>query len=203
MRCQAITSASSSATTVASRSGKIKLGADAAGFFAAQQDVAFQHQFADVLEADGHFVNAAAEARGDLVEQLGGGKCLGHVAGQFARAGQMPEQDGEDLVRRDERAVAIHGADAVAVAVGGKAGVVAARAHRVAQRFDVRLDRLGIDAAEQRIARAANFVAGDAVAGASVRRSSPRAAPCMGSTTKRNFAARIFSQSTSFSTVSR
>ncbi len=39
--------------------GQIKLGADAAGLFAAQQDVALEHQLADVLESDGHFMHAA------------------------------------------------------------------------------------------------------------------------------------------------
>ena len=77
--------------------------------------------------------------------------------------GQVPQQNRKNLVRRDERAVAVHRADAVAVAIRAQPGVILAGEHRAAQRLDVRLDGLGIDAAKQRIARAANFIAGDAV----------------------------------------
>ena len=58
----------------------------------------------------------------------------------------------------------VDGADAVGVAVEREARVVAAFEHGAAQGFHVRLDRLGINAAEQRIARAANFRGLDAVA---------------------------------------
>src|SRR5580704_14139300 len=76
----------------------------------------------------------------------------------------MPEQNREYLVWRDESAVAVHGADAVGVSVKSKPGVEMAFAQSLAQRFDVRLDGFGIHAAEQRIARAANFLAFDSVA---------------------------------------
>jgi len=99
----------------------------------------------------------------------------------------------------DEGAVAIDGANAVAVAVGGKACVIFSGAHRFPQSFDVRLDRFGMHAAETRVARAPNFVASHAVAVEKVRVISPAADPCMGSTTKRNFASRRRCQSISFS----
>ena len=117
-------------------------------------------------------MNAAAIVRGDLIEQLGGGESLGQIAGDLAGSGEMPKKDGEDLVRRDERAVGIHGADAVAIAIGGKAGVVASGENGFAQCRDVRLDGLRIDAAEERIASAAYLVAGEALA-AHQRRQQP------------------------------
>ena len=144
--------------------GKIEAGADAAAFFAADQDVLLEHELADVFEADGDFVELAAEFGGELVDELGDGESFGDVAGEIAGSGEVPDEQGENLVRIDERAVAIDGADAVAVAVGAEAGVVFSGAHGLAQRVDVRLDGFGMDAAEARIARAANFVAGDAVA---------------------------------------
>src|ERR1700691_2441780 len=76
----------------------------------------------------------------------------------------MPEQNREYLVWRDERAVAVHGADAVGISVKSKSRVKTAFAQSLTQRFDVRLDGLGIHASEQRIARAPNFLAFDSVA---------------------------------------
>ena len=145
----------------------------------------------------------APEFRGNLVDHLGGRKCFRHVAGQIARSGQVPEQNRENLVRSDERAVAVDRADAVGVAIEREARVVAAVDHRAAQRLDVRLDRLRIHAAEKRIARAANFVAsrfrggGKArAAGRAPRRASDRSRNGISTTRSR-------SQSTSASSVSR
>ena len=42
--------------------GKMEAGAEAAAFFAADEDVLFEHQLADVFEADGDFVELAAES---------------------------------------------------------------------------------------------------------------------------------------------
>ena len=53
--------------------------------------------------------------------------------------------------------VAVHRADAVAVAIGGESGIVAAFARGALQRLDVRLDWLGMDAAEKRVARCREF----------------------------------------------
>src|SRR5579864_1105090 len=75
----------------------------------------------------------------------------------------MPEQQAENVVRRDEFSAAIYGADAVAIAISGEPGVVSAIAYRLLQRAKLRFDRLGIHSAKKWIASAANFVAGDAV----------------------------------------
>ncbi len=126
-------------------------------------DVSFEHPVANVFEADRRLPHFAPEFRGNLVDHLRGRKRLRHVAGQIARSGQMPEQNRKNLVRRDERAVAVDRADAVRVAIEREACVIAAIDHRPTQRLNVRLDRLGIHAAEKRIARAANFGRLDAV----------------------------------------
>ena len=100
-------------------------------------------------------------------------------------------------------AVAIDRADAIGVAVEREARVILAVDYGAPQSFHVRLDRLRIDAAEKRVARPADFIARNSVARETIRGASPRPAPCIGSTTKRKFAARILSQSTSLSSVSR
>src|SRR5271169_5788185 len=63
----------------------------------------------------------------------------------------------------DEGAVAIHGADAVGVSIKREACVEFALHHGALQCCDVRLDRLRIHAAEERIAHAANFFTGNLV----------------------------------------
>ncbi len=75
----------------------------------------------------------------------------------------MPDEQCKNLMGVDERAVAVDGADAVAVAIGAQAGVVFSGKHGLPQRFDMRLDRLRMHAAETRIARAANFITSDAI----------------------------------------
>src|SRR5713101_6699479 len=86
---------------------QIEAGADAAALFAADQDVLFEHQLANVFETDGDFVKLAAEFRGELVNQLGYGKSFGNIAGEFSRARQVPNKQGENLVGGDERAIAV------------------------------------------------------------------------------------------------
>src|SRR5579885_655530 len=56
----------------------------------------------------------------------------------------------------------MHCSDAVAVTIRSETGIIAA-ANGFTERGDVRFDRLGIRAAEERITRAANLMAGYAV----------------------------------------
>ena len=104
--------------------GEIEARADAAAFFAADQDVLLEHKLANIFKTDGDFVEFAAEFGGEFVDEFGDAERFGDVAGQIARTGKVPDEKREDLVRVDERAVAIDGADAVAIAVGAEAGVV-------------------------------------------------------------------------------
>src|SRR5450755_2179857 len=144
--------------------GEVEAGAEAAAFFAADEDVLFEHELADVFEADGDFVELAAEAVGNFVDELGYRKSLGDIAGEIAGAGEMPGEQGKKLVRIEEGAVAVDGADAVAVAVGAETGVEFSGEDGFAERLDVRLDGLGMCAAETGVAGGANFVAGNVVA---------------------------------------
>src|SRR5207253_7649864 len=123
-----------------------------------------EHELANVFEADGHFVKFASEFCGQLVDELRDGKSFCDIAGQAAGSCEVPHEQRKNLVRIDERAVAVDGTDAVAIPVSAESGVVFSRANGLAQRFDVRLDWLRMHAAETRIARAANFIAGDSVA---------------------------------------
>src|SRR5216684_3439064 len=144
--------------------GEVEAGANPAAFFAANQNVLFEHQLADVFEADGRFMKLAAELGGKFVDKFGDGECLGNVSWKVARSRQMPDEQCKNLVRIDKRAVAVDGADAVAISIGAQAGVELSREHRLAQCFDVWLDRFRVYAAETRVAHAANFVASDAIA---------------------------------------
>ena len=101
---------------------------------------------------------------GEFVDEFCDGESFGDFAFEIAGADEMPDEQSENLMGIDEGAVAIDGADAVAVAVGAEADVVFAGEDGFAERVDVRLDGFGMRAAEKRIARAADFVAGDAVA---------------------------------------
>ena len=67
----------------------------------------------------------------------------------------------ENLVRIDELARAVNGADAVGIAVRGKAGVEIAFHHRAAQALHVRFDGLRIQAGEKRIVLRVNFAEGN------------------------------------------
>src|SRR5450432_2679441 len=145
--------------------GEVEAGAEAAAFFAADEDVLFEHKLANVFEADGDFVELAAEAMGDLVDELGNRKSFGDIAGEIAGAGEMPGEQGKKLVRIEEGAVAVDGADAVPVTVGAETGVEFSGEDSFAEGLNVRLDGFGVRAAETRIARAANFFAGNFVAG--------------------------------------
>jgi len=75
----------------------------------------------------------------------------------------MPDEQRKKLMRVDERPVAVDRSNAVAIAIGAQAGVEVSGKYRLPQRFDMRLDRLRMNAAKTRIARAANFITSDAI----------------------------------------
>src|SRR6266481_9260713 len=144
--------------------GDVQTGADAAAFFAANQNVLFEHQLANVLESNRRLMELSPELCGELVNQLGNGECLCDVSRQFASSREMPDEQRKNLMGVDERAVAVNGADAVAISIGAQASVVFSGKHGLPQRFDVRLNRFGMDAAEARITRPANFIANNSIA---------------------------------------
>ncbi len=86
----------------------------------------------------------------------------------------MPDEQRKNLVRIDECAVAVDRSNTVAVSIGTEAGVVFSGARGLTERFNVRLDRFRVHAAETRVARATNFVAGDAIAPEELRQQTCR-----------------------------
>ena len=93
----------------------------------------------------------AAVLRADAVEHLGGVEGARHGAGPALALQHPAQQDGVDLVRIDEVAVLVGRANAVRIAVRAEAGLAAVGHHRLAQRANVRLNRLRIDARKQRV----------------------------------------------------
>src|SRR5262249_29691409 len=137
--------------------------ADPAAFFAADQHVLLQHQFADVFEADRNFMKLPPKLRRQLVDQFRYRKCLCNIARQLSRPREVPDQQSKNLVRIDECARPVNGPDALAVAVRAKPYVVLAVSNRLAKRLNMRLNRLRIVPTKPRIARSANFAARNTV----------------------------------------
>ena len=111
--------------------GDVEVGANAAAFFPADQNVLLEHQLTDVFEADGRFVKCAAELGGKFVNEFGNRKSFGNVSRQVASPRQVPDEQCKDLVRIHERTVAVDGADAVSIAIGAQAGVEFSGEHRL------------------------------------------------------------------------
>src|SRR5438067_12689842 len=94
---------------------------------------------------------------GDAVEHARSVKGSYHLT-RPALALQQPAQDnGKNLVRIHEAAVFSHGAQAVGITIGGKAGMALLADNRLLQQAHVRLDGLGINPWEKRIHLAAHF----------------------------------------------
>src|SRR5215470_17535417 len=64
----------------------------------------------------------------------------------------------------NERAISIDRADAVAVTIGAKSGVIFSRSHGLPRGLDMRLDRLRMNASKPGGPGASNFVRCDSVA---------------------------------------
>ena len=137
--------------------------ADAAAFLPAQQQVVFEHEVGDVLEADAGFVQGQGVALGHAVDHFADGKRPGHTAGEAASLDQVAEEQREDFVRVNEVALGVYGGQAVGVAVGGEPGHAIVRADGFAQGVQVGVQRFGLRAAKERVTGAANFHRRDAV----------------------------------------
>src|SRR5215831_7502154 len=124
---------------------------DPATFFASNQDVPLQHEFANVLEPDGRNVQGQVVLASQLVDHSGGGEGFHHLAPQPAVLREVLEEDRKDLVRINERSVPVNGAQAVGIPVRGQTSVTAATDHGAAKVTDVRLNGFGVKAREQRI----------------------------------------------------
>src|SRR5512138_1349455 len=97
---------------------------------------------------------ALLPADGDLVgvDQVSSGYRFRYPIPPPARFHQVIEQQRDDVVRRDERAILVHDPETVGVAIGGDADARAAFAHLAPQLIEQFAVRLGSMSAEQHIA---------------------------------------------------
>src|SRR5581483_8219341 len=132
--------------------------ADPARLFAADQHLfSGKHNVAHVLETDAVLNELAAVSPGDAVEHARGVEGAGDGARPPFVLQQPPQEDGIALVSVHEAAVFGHSADAVGVAVVGKAGVAALAHDGLLQHGHMRQDRLGINSGAQRVDFAADL----------------------------------------------
>src|SRR5207245_9232675 len=103
--------------------GNITRVPDASRRLATNQDLAYHHQVRNIFEADRALVQLAAMLGGDAIEHARGVESAHYVARPLLAFEQPAEENRENLVGIDEAAVFGHGADAVGVAIRGKARV--------------------------------------------------------------------------------
>src|SRR5690349_19472671 len=123
---------------------------DSSGLLAADQNVAFQHEIADVFETDPALVQLASVLGCDTVDHFRGVECAHHLAGPLLSFEQPAKDDGIDLVRIDETSIFSHRAYAIRVTVGDQASMAALAYNCLLRLSYVWLDWLGIDAGEKR-----------------------------------------------------
>ena len=125
--------------------------AQAARFFAANDDRFAFHQRADVFEADGRLINFHAKQFRDRVHLM----ARRHGAHDRARPPailfQMIQRERQNLVRRQPRSVLVHNAKTIRVAIETKPHLRLAAADEFAHVGHVLRVRFGMMPAEQRI----------------------------------------------------
>src|SRR6202035_5082013 len=104
----------------------MQLSANPAALLTSQENVAFEHTVANVLEPNRRFPDFAPQPLCNLVDHFCGGKRFRHIPAHLARTRQMPQQNRKDLMRCDKRSIAIHCADAIAVSVERESRIVVA-----------------------------------------------------------------------------
>ena len=142
----------------------VTFDAQAAGFFAADNDGFAFHQCADVFETDRCFMNFDAEQVGDGIDLMAGGDGADDRAGPAAVFLQMIERQRQNLVGREPRAVLVDNAEAIGVAVEAKAELRFAAADEFADFGHAFGIGLGMMSAKERI----EFIVKDGDLGAGV-----------------------------------
>ena len=125
---------------------------EAARLLATEDCVGFHHLRRDVLEAHWNFVDALAKSCTQLVGHRGHVHRLDDRAAHAPGLEQVQHQQREHLELVDEASGLVDDADPIGVAVRDDAQVLAADLHDADRRIDVGRDRLGVHAAEQRVA---------------------------------------------------
>ncbi len=116
----------------------------------------FAQQRANVLEAYRSFVSLYAVQSRDGVNQMCSGNATLSAQLFATRFEQIIEHQAQDVIGLDERAVAIENAEAVGIAVGGKACERFLFQHQFFQRREILFRRVGAAAIEQHVALGAN-----------------------------------------------
>src|SRR5207253_5633441 len=101
--------------------------------------------------ADRALVQLAAMLGGDAIEHARGVESAHYIARPLFAFEQPAEENRENLVGIDEAAVFGDGADAVGVAIGGKARIAFLSYDRLLQQGSMRFNGLGINSRKQRI----------------------------------------------------
>src|SRR5438477_10324156 len=105
--------------------GQMPRNSDSSRLFPSDQNVAFQHKIADVLETYTAFVQPASMFGGDAIKHLGGIESAHHLSRPFFPFEQPAQQDGIDLMGIDVAAVFSHSANAVSVSIGDQTAMAA------------------------------------------------------------------------------
>ena len=132
--------------------GNVHPEAEAARLLPADDGLRLGHLRPDVLEADAGLVRLRAEDLGQALRHAGGGDGVDRRADQAAHLEQVPVQQAVDLQLVDEDALLGRHADPIRVAIEGDPDVGAPARDLLQPLVDVGADRLGVDAAEERVA---------------------------------------------------
>ena len=132
--------------------GDVSAHGEPTRLLAAQQRVRLHHLGRDVLESDRDLVDALAKLSAQFVHHRGHVHRLDDRASLAARLEEVEHEQREHLQLVDEAASLVDDANAVRVAVGADAEVLASDLHESHRGVDVRRDRLGVQTAEERVA---------------------------------------------------
>src|SRR5437868_209606 len=136
---------------------KMASDTDAARLLAANQDVTFEHEVADVLEADAALIELAVMLGGDTIKHLGGVEGADDLTGPFLALQNPAQKNRVNLMGVHKAAIFGDGTDAISVAVSDEAAVALFAHNHLLCSFDVRLDRLGIDSGKERVYVGSDF----------------------------------------------
>src|SRR6201987_3237149 len=145
--------------------------------FAADHDLVLIDQFADELESHRRLVQRNLEVLRNSIDQVRRCDGLGHSIPPAARLHQIIEQQRNDVIRLDKRAVAIDNSEAISIAIRRNADRCAYLLHlrlAVAQQMIVRLRRM---ATEQHITVIMSGLGGNTVFAQDVTAIPARRAP--------------------------
>ena len=121
-------------------------------FFAADGDLVLLNELANVFEANRRFIQRNAVMLGQRINQVGGRDRFGHTVLPAAALDEVIEQQGDDVVWRNEGPVLVHDAESVSIAIGRDANMRARLPHLGAQIVEQMIVGLRSVSAEEHVA---------------------------------------------------